>query len=263
MSERTRRGRWQMLGVLLGLRRAGDRLLPGLFRRLPPGGAQQLRRADRAGASDPRRPGAGRPARRPGRVDRPARASGCFVVVAGGACDAACERHLWLQRQLRETLGREKDRVDKLWLVDDAAAPRAETLAAIGAASGAAAGLTPATVLRVDRAALAALARARAGTRARGPPLHRRSARRLDDARPGRRRSGEAEARPREAAARLRGLGPGRAMNDPAARLTTWRRCSASPALGAGCSRWRRWPGSGGAAAHARAGGAAARADRC
>ncbi|HEY5321363.1 MAG TPA: hypothetical protein VIK58_00970 [Caldimonas sp.] len=78
------------------------------------------------------------------------------VVVAGGACDARCERHLWLQRQLHETLGRDKDRVDKLWLVDDAAPPRAETLAAIGAASGAAAALAPATVLRVDRSALAA-----------------------------------------------------------------------------------------------------------
>ena len=79
-----------------------------------------------------------------------------LVVVAGGACDAVCERHLWLQRQLHETLGRDKDRVDKLWLVDDGAPPRQETLAAIGAASGGAAALTPATVLRVDRPALAA-----------------------------------------------------------------------------------------------------------
>src|ERR1700704_653067 len=27
-----------------------------------------------------------------------------LVVVSGGACDATCERHLWLQRQLREAL---------------------------------------------------------------------------------------------------------------------------------------------------------------
>ena len=72
-----------------------------------------------------------------------------LVVVAGGACDAACEKHLWLQRQLRETLGREKDRVDKLWLITDNAAPRAETLAAISAG-------VPAQVLRVPPAALAA-----------------------------------------------------------------------------------------------------------
>ena len=71
-----------------------------------------------------------------------------LVVVAGGACDAACEKHLWLQRQLRETLGREKDRVDKLWLVDDTATPRAETLEAIGVG-------VPTQVLRVPAAALA------------------------------------------------------------------------------------------------------------
>jgi hypothetical protein len=68
-----------------------------------------------------------------------------LVVVAGGACDARCEKHLWIQRQLRETLGGERDRLDKVWLVDDAAAPRAETLRAIAGA----------TVLRAPRAALA------------------------------------------------------------------------------------------------------------
>jgi len=54
-----------------------------------------------------------------------------LVVVSGGACDAVCEKHLWLQRQLRETLGREKDRVDKVWLITDDAQPRAQTLDAI------------------------------------------------------------------------------------------------------------------------------------
>lgn len=80
-----------------------------------------------------------------------------LVVVSGGACDTGCERRLWLQRQLYETLGREKDRIDKVWVIDDAATPRPETLLAIGAAtvSTAAAGLTPATVLRADRSALA------------------------------------------------------------------------------------------------------------
>jgi hypothetical protein len=78
-----------------------------------------------------------------------------LVVVGGGACDALCERHLWLQRQLHEALGKDKDRVDKLWLVDDGAAPRAETLAAIGAAAGAMTAVAPAAVLRIDRAALA------------------------------------------------------------------------------------------------------------
>lgn len=68
-----------------------------------------------------------------------------LVVVAGGACDSQCERYLWLQRQLRETLGRDKDRVDKVWLVDDNATPATRTLDAIAGA----------TVLRVPRAALA------------------------------------------------------------------------------------------------------------
>jgi cytochrome oxidase Cu insertion factor (SCO1/SenC/PrrC family) len=79
-----------------------------------------------------------------------------LVVVAGGACDARCERHLWLQRQLHETLNAEKDRVDKLWLIDDGVTPRRETLAAIAATqTGAAPGFAPTTVLRTTQAALA------------------------------------------------------------------------------------------------------------
>ncbi len=72
-----------------------------------------------------------------------------LVVVAGGACDSRCEHHLWIQRQLRETLGRNSDRLDKLWLIDDAATPRPETLRAIG-------GGAPARVLRAPADALAA-----------------------------------------------------------------------------------------------------------
>lgn len=54
-----------------------------------------------------------------------------LVVVAGGACNAACERSLWVQRQLRETLGREKDRIDKVWLIPDGVPPRPKTLQAV------------------------------------------------------------------------------------------------------------------------------------
>jgi hypothetical protein len=71
-----------------------------------------------------------------------------LLVISGGACDATCERLLWVQRQLRETLGREKERVDKLWLITDGAVPRQETLAAVTTG-------TPATVLRADPEALA------------------------------------------------------------------------------------------------------------
>jgi len=68
-----------------------------------------------------------------GRAFRPDALKGqwLLVVVAGGACDAVCEQHLWIQRQLREALGRDANRLDKVWLIDDAAVPRAETLTAI------------------------------------------------------------------------------------------------------------------------------------
>lgn len=68
-----------------------------------------------------------------------------LVSVAGGACDAACQKHLYLQRQLREGLGRDKDRLDRVWLVPDSApVPPALEPA-----------LRQATVLRVDAQALA------------------------------------------------------------------------------------------------------------
>ena len=45
-----------------------------------------------------------------------------LVVVGKAGCDSVCEQHLYLQRQLRESLGREKERVDRVWLVSDEAA---------------------------------------------------------------------------------------------------------------------------------------------
>jgi len=168
--ERTRRGRWQMLAVLLvcaapviasylayfGVARPDGRTNYGALIAPPRPPPAALTLADAGG-----------------RPVAPSALQGqwLLVVVAGGACNAVCERHLWLQRQLHESLGREKDRVDKLWLVDDAVAPRRETLAAIGAASGAAAGLTPATVLRADPAALAGWLEPEAG-RALGDHLY-------------------------------------------------------------------------------------------
>jgi hypothetical protein len=67
-----------------------------------------------------------------------------LVSVAGGACDAACQQHLYLQRQLREGLGKDKDRLDWVWLIpDDAPVPEAMRPA-----------LAQATVLRVPAAGL-------------------------------------------------------------------------------------------------------------
>ena len=45
-----------------------------------------------------------------------------LVVVGKAGCDSVCEQYLYLQRQLRESLGREKERVDRVWLVSDEAA---------------------------------------------------------------------------------------------------------------------------------------------
>ena len=67
-----------------------------------------------------------------------------LVQVDSGACAKACEDKLYLQRQLRESLGREKDRVDRVWLVaDEQPVPAALST-----------GLTQATVLRVPQAVL-------------------------------------------------------------------------------------------------------------
>jgi hypothetical protein len=68
-----------------------------------------------------------------------------LVSVASGACNPACEQHLYLQRQLRESLGRDKARMDWVWLVPDGTPVRDSLKPA----------LTDATVLRVDGAQLA------------------------------------------------------------------------------------------------------------
>ena len=68
-----------------------------------------------------------------------------LVSVAPGHCDERCQNHLYLQRQMRESLGKDKDRVDWVWLVTDGA-PLPDSIQP---------GLQQATVLRVDAAALA------------------------------------------------------------------------------------------------------------
>ncbi|MBW0170951.1 MAG: SCO family protein [Hydrogenophaga sp.] len=68
-----------------------------------------------------------------------------LISVADSACDAACQEHLLLQRQLRETLGREKERMDWVWLRTGDATLAEPLLKATAAA----------TVLHVDAQALA------------------------------------------------------------------------------------------------------------
>ena len=42
-----------------------------------------------------------------------------LLSVAGAACEPDCQRRLFTQRQLRETLGKEKERFDLVWLISD------------------------------------------------------------------------------------------------------------------------------------------------
>ena len=70
-----------------------------------------------------------------------------LVVVAPASCGASCEKNLLLQRQLREMLGAERDRVAKVWLVDSPEPLAPAVAAAIGARPAVAA-------YRVEREAL-------------------------------------------------------------------------------------------------------------
>jgi hypothetical protein len=54
-----------------------------------------------------------------------------LVQLDGGACDAHCEKKLYVMRQVRRAQGKNMGRVERLWIVTDAQAPRAELLAAI------------------------------------------------------------------------------------------------------------------------------------
>lgn len=67
-----------------------------------------------------------------------------LVTVAGGDCKASCEQQLYLQRQIRESLGKEKDKVDRVWLIHDGR-PMKDSLRP---------GMHDATVLSVDGVAL-------------------------------------------------------------------------------------------------------------
>ena len=68
-----------------------------------------------------------------------------LVSVADASCNETCQKHLYFQRQLRESLGKEKDRIDWVWIatgdapVDDKLMPA----------------LSQATVLRMSEASIA------------------------------------------------------------------------------------------------------------
>ena len=151
--QRTRSGRWKMLMVLAvcaapviasyvtyyvirpqGRTNHGDLIEPA--RALPVDAALALRAAD-------------------GRTVAASSLKGqwLLITVAGGDCTGRCERQLYLQRQIREALGKDKDRLDRVWLIPDGRPMKA----------GLQAGMQGATVLSVDPQQLAAWLQPAAG----------------------------------------------------------------------------------------------------
>jgi hypothetical protein len=53
-----------------------------------------------------------------------------LVTFDAAACDAYCERKLYIMRQVRRAQGKDMDRIERLWVLSDADRPRAEALAA-------------------------------------------------------------------------------------------------------------------------------------
>lgn len=78
-----------------------------------------------------------------GKISRLGELKGQWLLVSvdSGKCNEACVQQLYLQRQLRESLGKDKDRVDRVWLVSDTEPVSPELLP----------GLKEAAVLRVPR----------------------------------------------------------------------------------------------------------------
>jgi len=51
-----------------------------------------------------------------------------FLMVDSGRCDDYCQRKLYAMRQVRLTQGKDMDRIERAWLLDDGRAPAASTL---------------------------------------------------------------------------------------------------------------------------------------
>lgn len=82
-----------------------------------------------------------------------------LVSVAGGACDEACQKNIYWTRQLREVMGRDKDRIERIWLVSDEAKVDAKLIPQVHSP------LNDVQALRVDAATLAAWLPAAAGSK--------------------------------------------------------------------------------------------------
>jgi cytochrome oxidase Cu insertion factor (SCO1/SenC/PrrC family) len=57
---------------------------------------------------------------------------GKWVIVTfdAAACDAYCERKLYIARQVRRAQGKDMERIERMWVITDAGKPRADVLAA-------------------------------------------------------------------------------------------------------------------------------------
>lgn len=73
-----------------------------------------------------------------------------LVSVASGACNEACQKNIYWTRQLREVMGRDKDRIERVWLVMDDAPVDARLVPQVHAP------VNDAQALRVDAATLKA-----------------------------------------------------------------------------------------------------------
>lgn len=51
-----------------------------------------------------------------------------LIMTAGGTCDEACRKNLFALRQLRTSQGRERERLERLWLITDAGTPPSDLL---------------------------------------------------------------------------------------------------------------------------------------
>ena len=49
-----------------------------------------------------------------------------FLMVDAGSCDEYCRRKLYVMRQVRLTQGKDMQRIERAWLIDDASAVPAE-----------------------------------------------------------------------------------------------------------------------------------------
>ena len=58
-----------------------------------------------------------------------------LISVSGAGCEQACQQRLYFQRQLREALGKEKNRLDWIWLINDEAVVDARLLPALASST--------------------------------------------------------------------------------------------------------------------------------